>query len=245
MTEERDSQLSAMFDGELPGGECELLARRLTRDEALRGQWSRYSMIGAALRAERGVAIHDRVARNVQSVIAKEAVYGQGNDDTVAADSARTATGAVAARASRQRWMRFGTPLAGASIAAGVAAVSIFWLRGAPEPGAELLQASTTAPTTIVLTPEPAGTTVAVNNAPEQAAADDDPGFYSTPAPSSSTSIAPPARLANYVVAHSEYSGPLTRRMALLGIVGAEAGPETDDNAPAPAAAPAEDVDAP
>jgi len=49
---ERDSQLSAMFDGELPSAECELLARRLTRDELLRAQWSRFSMIGAALRAE-------------------------------------------------------------------------------------------------------------------------------------------------------------------------------------------------
>ena len=36
MSEERDSQLSAMFDGELPAGECELLARRLVRDEALK-----------------------------------------------------------------------------------------------------------------------------------------------------------------------------------------------------------------
>ena len=62
---ERDSQLSAMFDGELPGAECELLARRLTRDEALRAQWSRFSMIGAALRSERGVALHDRVAWRV------------------------------------------------------------------------------------------------------------------------------------------------------------------------------------
>lgn len=243
MTEERDSQLSAMFDGELPGGECELLARRLTRDDALRGQWSRFSMIGAALRAERGVAIHDRVARNVQSVIAKEATYGHGADDV--ADTLRTSTSTAATRASRQRWMRFGTPIAGASIAAGVAAVSIFWLRDAQGPVEDVLQASTSKPTTIVLTPEPAGTTVAVNNTPEQAATDGDPGFYSTPAPSSATSIAPPARLANYVVAHSEYSGPLTRRMALLGIVGAEAGPEGDDNAAAPAAAPAEDVDAP
>ena len=46
---ERDSQLSAMFDGELAGGECELLARRLVKDDTLRAQWSRYSMIGAAL----------------------------------------------------------------------------------------------------------------------------------------------------------------------------------------------------
>lgn len=243
---ERDSQLSAMFDGELAGGECELLARRLTRDDALRAQWSRYSMIGAALRAERGVALHDRVALRVQSAIAKEAIYGQGTDAGMddAADTLRTSTGVAAAGTLRQRWMRFGTPLAGASIAAGVAAVSIFWLRGAQEPGADVFQASTTAPTTIILTPDSAGTPVAVNNAPGQAASADEPGLYSTPAPSSATSIAPPARLANYVVAHSEYSGPLTRRMALLGIVGAEAGLEADDDPVAPGAA-TEDVDAP
>ena len=35
--EELDSQLSAMFDDELPPAECELLARRLSRDEQLQG----------------------------------------------------------------------------------------------------------------------------------------------------------------------------------------------------------------
>ena len=40
-TDERDSQLSAMFDGELPDSECELLARRLSRDPALKQQWAR------------------------------------------------------------------------------------------------------------------------------------------------------------------------------------------------------------
>jgi sigma-E factor negative regulatory protein RseA len=242
MTEERDSQLSAMFDGELPGGECELLARRLTRDDALREQWSRYSMIGAALRAERGVALHDRVALRVQSAVAKEAAYGHGIDDTGSTDFARTAADSMDARSSRQRWMRFGTPLAGAGIAASVAALSIFWLRGAQEPNVDVLQANTTSPTTIVLTPEPAGTTVAVNNTPDRLASEGEPDLYSTPAPSSATSIAPPARLANYVVAHSEYSGPLTRRMALLGIVGAEASDASIGPEEAPAA---EDVDAP
>ena len=37
MNEELDSQLSAMFDDELPAAECELLARRLSRDEQLQG----------------------------------------------------------------------------------------------------------------------------------------------------------------------------------------------------------------
>ncbi len=215
---ERDSQLSAMFDGELPAGECELLARRLTRDDALRAQWSRYSMIGAALRAERGVALHDRVAVRVQSAIVKEATYGEGN----ATESTREVKVAAASGTVRRGWSRFAYPLAGASIAAGVAAVSILWMRGVQDPLEGSLQAGTTAPTTIVLTPDPAdAATVALNSAPESARSAD----YSTPAPgASSRSVAPPARLANYVVAHSEYSGPLQRRMALLGIVGAEAG---------------------
>lgn len=237
---ERDSQLSAMFDGELPGGECELLARRLVKDDTLRAQWSRYSLIGAALRAERGVALHDRVALRVQAVVAKEAAYGQGADDATGTDFPPAIVN-MPTQAGRQRWMRFGTPLAGASIAASVAAVSIFWLRGVQDPTVDTLQASTVTPTTIVLAPEPSGATVAVNNTPERSSVDGEAGLYSTPAPSSATSIAPPARLANYVVAHSEYSGPLTRRMALLGIVGAESG----DGSVAPEAAPTEDVDAP
>jgi len=87
MNEERDSQLSAMFDGELPGAECELLARRLTRDETLRAQWSRFSMIGAALRSERGVALHDRVAWRVSSMVAQEPTYGDGTVDTATAST--------------------------------------------------------------------------------------------------------------------------------------------------------------
>ena len=65
------------------------------------------------------------------------------------------------------------------------------------------------------------GTVVALDTAPasETRASNGEPERYVTPAPSSSASIAPPARLANYVVAHSEYSGPLSRRMALLGLV--------------------------
>lgn len=235
---ERDSQLSAMFDGELPAAECELLARRLTRDEALRAQWSRYSMIGAALRAERGVALHDRVAWRVQSAIAQESTYGEGSADSAAV----RATVGAARVSSPPRWHRVAWPAAGASIAAGVAALSIFWLRGMQAPE-EVLLAETTAPQTILLTPETTGAPVLFSStqpAPEPIS-EDDSGVYSTPAPNPSTSIVPPARLANYVVAHSEYSGPLSRRMALLGIVGAEVA-TTDGSGPVTAEA---DADAP
>jgi negative regulator of sigma E activity len=242
---ERDSQLSAMFDGELPGAECELLARRLTRDEALRAQWSRFSMIGAALRSERGVALHDRVAWRVSSVIAQDPTYGDGTVDTVATASQPVVVPATSRSAASARWVRFARPIAGASIAAGVAAMSIMMLR--TDMGPDPMLASNPVPeTTIVLTPDattPTGTTVALNSAAPAAAripSNGEPDLYVTPAPSSAASIAPPARLANYVVAHSEYSGPLSRRMALLGLVAtdpeaaAPAGPDVDAATGAP-----------
>src|SRR5688572_29488991 len=106
---ERDSQLSAMFDGELPAAECELLARRLTRDEALRGQWSRYAVIGAALRAERGVKLDDRVARRVQSALSQEPAYGDSTTPDAAAASVALAAAAQSGSSSTSsdRWMRF------------------------------------------------------------------------------------------------------------------------------------------
>ncbi len=230
---ERDSQLSAMFDGELPGAECELLARRLTRDEALRAQWSRFSMIGAALRNERGVALHDRVAWRVSSVIAQETTYGDGSVDT-AISATNTVVTPVSVKTASARWARFTRPVAGLGIAAGVAAMSIMWLR--TDVGPDPMLASNPVTETIVLAPETTGTTVALNDtAPvsERAPSNGEPDAYVTPAPSSTASIAPPARLANYVVAHSEYSGPLSRRMALLGLVATdpEAAAPDDQNA--------------
>jgi hypothetical protein len=176
----------------------------------------------------------------LRCTIAQDPTYGEG----IALDSnARPANAVSAKPPGSRRWMRLAWPAAGASIAAGVAAVSILWLRGVQGP-VEVLQADTTAPsqTTILLTPETAGTTVALDTASAATPlpSNGEPERYSTPAPSSSTSIVPPARLANYVVAHSEYSAPLSRRMALLGIVGAEG----SEAAPGPEPAVAEDNDA-
>jgi sigma-E factor negative regulatory protein RseA len=223
---ERESQLSAMFDNELPGAECELLARRLTRDEALRSQWSRFAMIGAALRAERGVALHDRVAWRVQASITQEVTYGDGVAIDVAASNTRSSVATVRTKvAVGERWMRFARPVLGASIAAGVAATSIFWMRN-NEPVDSML-ASNAVPQSVVLAPEAVGATVALNeSSPSIGSAapvsNGEPDRYVTPAPSSQANFAPSARLANYVVAHSEYSGPLSRRMALLGLVSSE-----------------------
>jgi negative regulator of sigma E activity len=210
-----------MFDGELTAAECELLARRLARDEALRAQWSRYALLGAALRAERGVELHDRVARRVQAQVVLEVSYG----DVAAVDStaARPAASSPARAAAADRWMRLARPVFGAGIAAGVAAMSILWLRGQEAP--ESLVAEVPVSEIGTVAPEPVSATVALT----QPAADEgrpssngEPFRYSTPAPSAQRSVAPPARLANYVVAHSEYSGPLSRRLALLGLVASD-----------------------
>jgi sigma-E factor negative regulatory protein RseA len=246
---ERDSQLSAMFDGELSGAECELIARRLARDEALRSQWSRYSMIGAAIRAERGVALHDRLAWRVQSVIAQEPAYGDGAD--IGATNARTAAvvpAEVLRRAASRRWNRFTRPLVGAGIAASVAAAAILLLRVQGGSGA-LVAEETAAPTqSILLAPAASAPVSATQAVPERVALVTPPagdsGLYSTPAPNSAqTSIAPTASLANYVVAHSEFSGPISRRMALLGILASENG--TMAGQPDASDASAESPDAP
>ena len=120
MNEELDSQLSAMFDDELAPAECELLARRLSRDEQLKARWGRYAVIGAAIRSERGVRLNAALASRVNALVSAEPAYASG--------------GAVqrAARDGRRWWQ----PLAGGALAAGVAAASILWLRtqdaGAP-----------------------------------------------------------------------------------------------------------------
>ncbi|MBV8342702.1 MAG: sigma-E factor negative regulatory protein, partial [Gammaproteobacteria bacterium] len=72
MNEELDSQLSAMFDDQLPGAECELLARRLSRDAELKARWGRYAIMGAVIRAERGVRLNAPLAGRVSAVLLAE-----------------------------------------------------------------------------------------------------------------------------------------------------------------------------
>ena len=110
MNEELDSQLSAMFDDELAPGECELLARRLSRDEQLKARWGRYAVIGAAIRSERGVRLNAALAGRVSAVILAEPAL-------------------AAAHGAHRAAVRWWQPLAGAAVAVGVALVSVLWLR--------------------------------------------------------------------------------------------------------------------
>ena len=134
MNEELDSQLSAMFDDELAPAECELLARRLSRDEHLKARWGRYAIVGAVIRAERGVRLNAPLAGRVNAVLLAEPALAA---HTAPRDRS----------AARLRWWQ---PLAGTAVAASVAAVSILWLRGqAPPAGVPLGAHLTPAPLSV------------------------------------------------------------------------------------------------
>ncbi len=112
--EELDSQLSAMFDDELPAPECELLARRLARDEQLRARWGHYAAIGACIRGEPGVRLETTLASKVSAAIKQETSPGE--------------TPATGGR--KQGWLNpWLTSLGGLASAAAVAAVAILWMR--------------------------------------------------------------------------------------------------------------------
>jgi len=261
-TDERDSQLSAMFDGELPDSECELLARRLSRDPALKQQWARYSLIGAVIRDE---PVHARRAASGRlldaGIAARLAAAIEAEDAALAgvSQAAPAATGEDAAAAvpaarftgttgASGRWVR---PAAGVAIAASVAALSVFWLQARSPAGAPMVAQSTgvvareAAAGDVEVIAPPAATrgvaaevVVAGNGYPAPVArggGSGEPESYVVPLPSESRGVAAPAQLANYVVAHSEYSAPLSRRSLLSALVAADAPAGSVVVAPGPA----------
>jgi sigma-E factor negative regulatory protein RseA len=192
MNEELDSQLSAMFDDELPPAECELLARRLSRDEPLKARWGRYAIMGAVIRAERGVRLNAPLAGRVNAVLLAEPAL-----------AAHTAPRDL--RRSRLHWWQ---PLAGAAVAAGVATLSILWLRS-QSPGAD-------APLVAQITPAPTTTVTAAPAAAAPAAS------YVVPMQKPASVVVPSTELANYVVAHSMFSPPVARRNLLSAFMTSE-----------------------
>jgi negative regulator of sigma E activity len=206
MNEQLDSQLSAMFDDELPQEECELLARRLSRDEALKARWRRYAVMGAAIRAERGVRLDANLAARVSTAISAE--------PSLSGDEVRVRK--VSGAGLVQRWWQ---PVTGTAVAAGVAALSVMWLRSQAPLGTETL---------IAQNPAPVDNTHISASAeiPAEQIVSASPESYTTPAVNPRNAV-PVAELANYVVAHSAYSAPLSRRNLLSALVASESGTGT------------------
>jgi sigma-E factor negative regulatory protein RseA len=195
MNEELDSQLSAMFDDELPPAECELLARRLSRDELLKARWGRYAVMGAVIRAERGVRLNAPLAGRVNAAISAEPTLG--------AQSVPQARPPAA--------LRWWQPFAGGALAAGVAAAALLWLRAqVPLSSAPLSAQRASA--------ELASPALALANV----AASGDNSYVTPRAPPVRAMLVPSTQLANYVVAHSMFSSPVARRNLLSAFITSE-----------------------
>ncbi len=232
-----ESQLSAMFDGELPVAECELLSRRIDRDENLRSRWSRYALIGAAMRSEPVAAARSGFALRVSAALSAES----------------------RPRGTRQRRLWWNSALA-ATLVAGVAGLSITMLRDdasrfgarsvvagtAPAPARAADRVAATVPVPALGAPAAApvsvrGPAVSVSGVGRE------PWSYVTPVGfGSGNNSALRTQLADYMVEHSVYSTPLMQRNVLSSLVSGEDGLGNASDAPGTATAvpPAEKVDA-
>lgn len=193
--QEQMSQLSALYDGELPPEQADMVIRRALKDPSLRASWGRYALIGACLRGESlstGLPQAD-IASRVRARLVGEKDHGTA-----------PAVAEQAAGMGARRFSVFGRGALGGAIAAGVAAVSLVIVRGmAPA-------ALSTPPVASQGVTAPAaaapGDVSATDASPVQvasAARDSAPPSYVTPPVDSSPAGRLNTPLLNYVVAHS------------------------------------------
>jgi negative regulator of sigma E activity len=214
MTDPIQEQLSAFHDGELAAAEAELLLKRLQRDAQLRGTVGRYALIGEALRATEAGGPSRNFVELISQAIEQEAIPKR---------IWRPVAG----------WLK---PIAGGAIAAGVAAIALVSLRIAP---LDNPATSATLVTVEANVPAPVAET-AVARVAENA----DPAPRYTVPMNNKSRNAPPiqiindARLANFVMAHSEYSSPLGQRNVLTGLLVEDPTVEQGDAQPASAEPP-------
>jgi sigma-E factor negative regulatory protein RseA len=187
MSEQIREQVSAFLDGELPSSETELLLKRLTRDEELRESFGRYALIGEALRVTTRVPLSRGFAGRVNCAI----------------DGEPAVANLQPIRARSPRWWR---PIAGAAVAAGVAAVAVV-----------ALQQRADSPAVRAVMPVASRAVTAQNlNAaqPKEAIS------YTVPAAlPDAPAVLPAARLTNYVFAHSRYSSVLGQSNVLSSLL--------------------------
>jgi negative regulator of sigma E activity len=184
MSDQIHEQVSAFLDGELPSSETELLLKRLTRDPELRERFGRYALIGESLRGGSRAPLTRGFAARVNGAI---------DGEPAVADHPASRTGSA-------RWWR---PLAGAAVAAGVAAVAVV-----------ALQQRAVAPGLHAVTVQNAVIHSVGAVAPKEAIS------YTVPTTlPDAPAILPAARLTNYVFAHSKYSTVLGQRNVLTGLL--------------------------
>jgi sigma-E factor negative regulatory protein RseA len=204
MSEQILEQVSAFLDGELPNAETELLLKRLTRDAELRESFGRYALIGEALRGQGSHILAGGFASRVNLAIDGEPSQ-------------------VVPHAQQSRVSRWWRPLAGVTVAAGVAAVAIVALQqraispGLPGTSAVTAQSSAVTAQGNRVSPN----VLAAQNASLQGGGGPREALsYTVPAsPVDAPLAVAPARLTNYVFAHSKYSLGLGQRSVLADLL--------------------------
>jgi sigma-E factor negative regulatory protein RseA len=184
MSDQIREQVSTFLDGELPDSESELLLKRLTRDADLRASFGRYALIGETLRGASRAPVSRGFAARVNRAI-------DGEPGTAIPQVMRTA---------RSRWWK---PVAGAAVAASVAAVAVV-----------ALQERAVAPVAHVAPPA-----IAQNAKPAQAK--EALSYYITPpaASNGASAVMPATRLTSYVFAHSNYVSGLGQGNVMSGLL--------------------------
>lgn len=190
--QEQVSQLSALFDGELPPQQAEMMVRRTLRDPGMRASWERYALIGACLRGDplpRHASVADRVAASL-------AAERELNVTALPVRSGQPRAG------NNARFSLFGRGALGGAIAAGVALISIVVVREvSPTAGDPVLMAQG-APSAVMAPSGLVGTSLG----------DTAPGSYTTPGENSPASLRlVDASLGYYLVAHSEEAASALR----------------------------------
>lgn len=187
------SQLSAFIDDELPGAETDLLVRRLIKEQELKQTMARYQLIGEALRNPDAQALRHGLSRDFSQRV------------TAALERD------VPQKRERVAWSAWLKPVAGLSMAAGVAGVALLSIGARPGSAPAALASKSESPAVV---------SSSLSASPSNS--------YVVPAAASAPSVpVSGARLTNYIVAHSEFASPLGRRNTLSGLM------STDQSQPA------------
>jgi negative regulator of sigma E activity len=201
MSEPLNEQLSAFIDGELPNEESALFVRHIPRDAQLRATASRYYLIGQAVRAEQP-SVRRGFAARVLAAVAQEP----------GASGAAAAVSAMARELPRSRWFGLWKPVVGIAVAAGVAmiAIPVFQQRQGERELTQVIDqiVPTGTPYSVQLRVDKVAEPTQINRGTSG-----EPRSYTVPpqAPATESPLGA-ARLASYVLAHSEYSSLPGRR---------------------------------
>jgi negative regulator of sigma E activity len=222
---ERSSQLSALFDGELPVEQAGMVIRRAMKDGQMRASWGRYALIGAAIRNE-PLAVRTRLGDDVAARVAARLSA----EMPIAPASVQSAALFPQQRAGRSQ---FAKGAWGMAIAASVAVVSLVVMRSqAPvQAGSPALVAQAALPVAVAVDQSPVATLpsvavpasgVQMASALEQRASLTEAlPSYTTPVGGSDSASRFGQPLVNYVVAHSEVTTSAVRLSPLSTVMSA------------------------